>query len=268
MYPHSASDAAFPSRPPMSSVSPRGGRLPHVLGYALATAALSLAAGAAQAGVCDAQFVRDGGQVQLTGSGNLQLGADLAFAEVTKSNGENCRARVSGVATFSYAGLPPGKSKLDYLMTVRDGKATFVKYENAGERPASDGQFDLRMLGLFAYDGKISGPGQKLPGANFRLNIGKEAPVGGTPSTTVRIGQKTVGTRRNMETALGQQSCWPISYRRDTDPTMATFKGLTIPIPALNTTVTDWYCPAVNLVMKQDIDQQGIKSAVEITKVK
>ncbi len=49
---------------------------------------------------------------------------------------------------------------------------------------------------------------------------------------------------------------------------MATFKGLTIPIPALNTTVTDWYCPAVNLVMKQDIDQQGIRSAVEITKVK
>uniref|UniRef100_UPI0039EFD5FB hypothetical protein n=1 Tax=Bordetella sputigena TaxID=1416810 RepID=UPI0039EFD5FB len=229
---------------------------------------MMLAAGAAQAGVCDAQFIRNGGEVQLTGSGNLQLGADLAFAEVTKSNGENCRARVSGVATFSYAGLPPGKSKLDYLMTVRDGKATFVKYENAGEKPASDGQFDLRMLGLFAYDGRISGPGQKLPGANFRLNIGKEAPVGGTPSTTVRISQKIVGTRRSMATALGQQSCWPISYSRDTDPTMATFKGLTIPIPALNTMVTDWYCPAVNLVMKQDIDQQGIKSAVEITKVK
>jgi hypothetical protein len=230
--------------------------------------ALLLAAGVAHAGVCDAQFIRNGGEVQLTGSGNLQLGADLAFAEVTKSNGENCRARVSGIATFSYAGLPPGKSRLDYLMTVRDGKASFVRYQNAGEKPASDGQFDLRMLGLFAYDGKISGPGQKMPGANFRLNIGKEAPVGGTPSTTVRIGEKTVGTRRTMDTALGKQSCWPISYRRDTDPTMATFNKLTIPIPALLTTVTDWYCPAVNLVMKQDIDQQGVKSAVEITKIK
>ncbi|ARP92793.1 hypothetical protein CAL14_16740 [Bordetella genomosp. 9] len=234
---------------------------------AVAGAAL-LAAGAARAGVCDAQFIHDGGQVQLTGSGNLQLGADLTFSEVTKSNGENCRARVTGVATFSYAGLPPGKSKLDYLMTVRSGKATFVRYENAGEKPASDGQFDLRMLGLFAYDGKISGAGQKLPGSSFRLRIGKEAPVGGAPSTTVRIGEKTVGARRSMDTALGKQSCWPISYRRDTDPTMATFQGLTIPIPALNTTVTDWYCPAVNLVMRQDIDQQGAKSAVEITKIK
>ena len=36
----------------------------------------------------------------------------------------------------------------------------------------------------------------------------------------------------------------------------------------MNTTVTDWYCPAVNLVMKQDIDQGGVKSAVEITQIK
>jgi hypothetical protein len=226
-----------------------------------------LAAGAAQAGVCDAHFMHDGGAVQLTGTGNLQLGADLAFGEVTKSNGDNCRARVNGVATFSYAGLPPGKSKLDYLMTVKNGQASFVRYQNAGEKPVSEGQFDLRMLGLFAYDGKLSA-GQKLPGSSFRLNIGKEAPVGGTPSTTVRIGQKTVGSQQSMNTALGKQSCWPIKYERNSDPTMATFKGLTLPIPGLNTTVTDWYCPAVNLVMKQDIDQQGIKSAVEITQIK
>jgi hypothetical protein len=84
----------------------------------------------------------------------------------------------------------------------------------------------------------------------------------------VRISEKTVGAKRTMDTALGRQSCWPISYRRDTDPTMATFNRLTIPIPALLTTVTDWYCPAVNLVMRQDIDQQGVKSAVEITRIK
>jgi hypothetical protein len=231
-------------------------------------AGIFLWAGAAHAGVCDAQFIHDGGTVQLTGTGNLQLGADLAFAEVTKSNGDTCRARVTGVATFSYAGLPPGKSKLDYLMNVQGGQATFVRYEKAGEKPSSEGQFDLRMLGLFAYDGKITGPGQKMPGSNFLLKIGKEAPVGGAPTTTVRIGQKTVGNKQTMNTALGKQSCWPISYTRNSDPTMATFKGLTIPIPGLNTTVTDWYCPATNLVMKQDIDQQGIKSAVEITQIK
>ena len=141
--------------------------------------------------------------MQLTGSGNLSLGADLTFAEVTKSNGDNCRARVQGVATFSYAGLPPGKSKLDYLMTVKGGQATFLKYASAGEAPKpSEGQFDLRMLGLFAYDGKLNA-GQKLPGSSFRLKIGKEAPVGGQPSTTVRIGEKTVGQKTAVNTALG-----------------------------------------------------------------
>nr|WP_094856923.1 hypothetical protein [Bordetella genomosp. 10] len=229
--------------------------------------ALSLGAGAAQAGVCDAAFMHEGGAVQLTGRGNLALGADLAFSEVDKTNGDNCRARVNGVATFSYAGLPPGKSKLDYLMTVRAGQATFVKYENAGEKPSGDGQFDLRMLGLFAYDGKLAA-GQKLPGSNFRLRIGKEAPVGGTPTTTVRIGQKTVGAQQPLDTALGKKTCFPVRYERNSDPTMATFKSLTIPIPGINSTVTDWYCPAVNLVMKQDIDQQGIRSSVEITQLK
>jgi len=233
---------------------------------AAAALAMSLGAGVAQAGVCDAPFMHDGGVVQLTGKGNLALGADLAFSEVSKTNGDNCRARVNGVATFSYAGLPPGKSKLDYLMTVKAGQATFVKYENAGEKPNSEGQFDLRMLGLFAYDGKLAA-GQKLPGSSFRLRIGKEAPVGGSPSTTVHIGQKTVGNKQALDTALGKDTCFPVSYQRNSDPTMATFKSLTIPIPGINSTVTDWYCPAKNMVMKQDIDQQGIKSTVEITKL-
>jgi len=221
----------------------------------------------ALAGVCDARFMHNGGAVQLTGSGNLSLGADLTFAEVAKTDSANCRARVQGTASFSYAGLPPGKSKLDYLMTIKQGKAEFVRYAQAGEKPESGGQFDLRMLGLFAYDGRIA-EGQRMAGATYRLNIGKDAPVGGQPTTVVRIGEKTVGASQSLDTALGRQSCWPIRYARNTDPTLATFQGITLPIPGMNTTVTDWYCPAVNLVMRQDIDQGGMKSAVEITQIK
>ncbi|MCD0505277.1 hypothetical protein [Bordetella petrii] len=234
--------------------------------YVFVAGAASLAA-PALAGVCDARFMHDGGAVQLTGSGNLSLGADLAFAEVAKTNSKNCRARVQGTASFSYAGLPAGKSKLDYLMTIKDGQASFVRYAKAGEKPEDTGQFDLRMLGLFAYDGKVA-PGQTMPGATYRLNIGKDAPVGGQPTTVVRIGQKTVGDQQPLDTALGRQACWPIRYTRNTDPTLATFQGITLPIPGMNTTVTDWYCPAVNLVMRQDIDQNGVKSAVEITQIK
>lgn len=222
----------------------------------------------AMAGVCDAPFMHNGGAVQLTGTGNLKLGADLSFSDVSKTDATNCRARVRGDATFSYAGLPPSKSKLDYLMTIKQGQASFVRYADAGERPSGDGQFDLRMLGLFAYDGKTLKAGQRMPGATYRLNIGKAAPVGGQPSTVVRIGEKTVGSRESIDTALGRKACWPIRYTRDTDPTMATFKGLSLPIPGMNTTVTDWFCPEVDLVMRQDIDQGGLKSAVEITSIK
>lgn len=233
----------------------------------LALAACASVTAPAMAGVCDARFMQDGGAVQLTGTGNLKLGADLTFAEVSKTDAANCRARVRGTASFSYAGLPPSQSKLDYLMTIKQGQASFVRYANAGEQPSAPGQFDLRMLGLFAYDDVVTKPGQRIPGGSFRLSIGKEAPIGGQPSMVVRIGEKTVGAKTSIDTALGPQSCWPIQYARDTDPTMATFKGLTLPIPGMNTTVTDWYCPDVNLVMRQDIDQSGIKSAVEITKV-
>jgi hypothetical protein len=242
-------------------------RLKPALGAAVLAAGLALA-NAAQAGMCDARFLHDGGVLQLKGSGNLQLGADLTFSEVSKSDPNNCRARVTGTSTFSYAGFPPSKSKLDYLMTIHNGMSSFVKYASAGEAPAKTGQFDPRMLGLFAYDGSSLKAGQKLPGSTFRLNIGKEAPVGGQPSTVVHIGQKTVGQRKTIATALGQQACWPIEYPRNSDPTMATFGNLTLPIPGFQTTVTDWFCPSVDMVMKQDIDQSGVKSAVEITQVK
>ncbi|AUL46358.1 hypothetical protein BTL55_04725 [Bordetella trematum] len=226
--------------------------------------ALAGVAPLAQAGVCDARFMHDGGQVQLTGSGNVSLGADLQFDEVRRQNGDNCRARVRGQASFAYAGLPPAKSRLDYLMTVKNGQASFVRY---GSTSPAEGEFDLRMLGLFAYD-KIQGQGQRLPGASYRLNIGKESPLGGQPSTTIRVGEKTVGARQKIATALGEQSCWPLRYTRNSDPTMATFKGLTLPIPGMNTRVTDWYCPALDMVMKQEIDLSGSKSVVEITQVK
>lgn len=237
------------------------------LSYWLLVACSAVTANA-MAGVCDAPFMHNGGSVTLTGTGNLKLGADLSFSDVSKTNATNCRVRVQGTASFSYAGFPPSQSKLDYLMTIKQGQASFVKYANAGERPSDEGQFDPRMLGLFAYDGGTLHVGQRMPGATYRLNIGKSAPIGGQPSTVVRIGEKIVGARQSLDTALGRQSCWPIRYTRDTDPTMATFKGLSLPIPGMNTTVTDWFCPQVDMVMRQDIDQGGQKSVVEITSIK
>ena len=218
--------------------------------------------------VCEAPYMHNGGFVQYKGAGNLQLGADLNFSEVSRNGVGHCRARVQGTASFSYAGLPPSVSKLDYSMTVEQGQATFGRYGQKGQSLADDGPFDLRMLGLFAYDGGVSKPGQTFPGASYKLRVGKDAPVQGGNGTTVRIGTKTVGAQQPIDTLQGKQSCWPISYDRSSDPTMATFRTITLPIRALHTRVTDWYCPKSGVVMKQDIAQGKAVSTVQLTQMR
>src|SRR5690606_36446768 len=150
-----------------------------------------MAAPAAQAGLCQAPFMHDGGHVQLTGSGGLQLGADLAFSEVSKQGKDHCDARVQGTATYGLAGLPPGKSTLDYWMTVRNGQASFERPGADGRREPADGRFDLRMLGLFAYGEPISHSGQTFPELNFQINLDNKQVQ--TQPIVVRTGIKTVG---------------------------------------------------------------------------
>ena len=93
------------------------------------SAALMAAGTAANAGVCDAAFIHDGGTARFVGQGPTTLSADLAFSDVTQSGHGQCRARVQGSASFVYMGLPTGSTRLDYLMTVHGGEASFVRYD-------------------------------------------------------------------------------------------------------------------------------------------
>lgn len=233
--------------------------------FAAAGLGLALTAPAAVAGLCEAPFMHDGGQTQLTGSGGMQLGADLSFSNVKKTTGDNCEARVKGSATFGLAGLPPSKSDLDYLMTVKSGKASFERIDGTGKREPVNGKFDLRMLGLFAYGDPITQQGQSFPALKFQINVDHKAVQ--TQPVVVRTGEKTVGARQTINTAAGSQSCWPISYTRVIDPTQASFNGLVLPIPGMTSSVTDWFCPRLNMVMKQDSQQNGVNSVVEVTKI-
>ena len=216
-------------------------------------------AAVARADVCAAPFMHDGGHVRLTGSGAMQLGADVHFSEVGKSAAGACRARVQGTASFGLAGLPPGKSKIDYWMSVRNGYAHFERRDDSGRRVPLNGGFDLRMLGLFAYGQPITHAGQTFAALKFQVHVDRQA-----QPLTVRTGEKTVGQRQRIQTARGPQSCWPVRYERVTDPTQASFNGLVLPIPGMRAAVTDWYCPALHMVMKQDSNQQGLASELEV----
>ncbi len=232
--------------------------------WGLAGLLLSLAGSPAVAGLCQAPFMHDGGRAQLTGSGGMQLGADLAFTEVSKKGGD-CEARVQGTATFGLAGLPPGKSSVDYWMAVKNGKASFERRDAQGKREPVNGKFDLRMLGLFAYGEPITRAGQTFPALRFQINLDKKAVQ--TQPIVVHTGQKTVGERQTMQTAAGEQSCWPVRYTRQTEPTQASFNGLVLPVPGMTSSVTDWFCPDVHMVMKQESQQSGVMSLVEVTRL-
>lgn len=228
--------------------------------------ALCLHAAPAVAGLCDAPFMHDRGKLRLDGTGALRLGADLSFSEVKKTGSGECQARVSGVATFGLAGLPPGKSSLDYWLTLRDGQASFQRQTEQGGREPVDGKFDLRMLGLFSYGEPITRAGQTFPARKFQINVDHKG-VDAKP-VVVHTGDKTVGEKASIETAAGTQSCWPINYSRVIESTQASFSGLVLPIPEIRSTVTDWFCPELNMVMKQESRQQGVSSTVEVSELK
>jgi len=231
-------------------------------------AVLAAAAGAARADVCKAPFFHDGGHVVWSGTGMLRVSADLAFSDVKRPADGSCSARVRGDASFSLAGLPAGKTEVDHIVTVRNGRSSFVRVG----RPASESagkQLDLRLLGLFGYDRPITGEGQRFPAESFMLQLGgadagPSAPAG---NLTVRLKEKTVGAKQSIDTALGRKACWPVRYERITDPAYATFSGVPLPVPGMQSKVTDWVCPDVNLVMRQEIEQSGQRSVIEVTRV-
>lgn len=231
-----------------------------------AVSVLLVGTAAAQAqGLCDAPFMHDQGRVKLDGSGALRLGADLAFSEVKKSGSGQCQARVRGTATFGLGGLPGGKSDLDYWLTLRDGQASFERRTDQGGREPVDGKFDLRLLGLFAYGQPITRAGQTFPALKFQIDV-KHKGVDAKP-VVVHTGAKTVGDKASIQTAAGQQACWPINYSRVVESTQASFSGLVLPIPEIRSTVTDWFCPELNMVMKQESRQQGVASTIEVSEL-
>ena len=235
----------------------------HCAFFALAWAVLPLSA---NAGLCEAPFMHENGYTKLQGSGALRLGADLTFTEVSKQSGQECEARVTGKATYGLAGLPEGSSSLDYYMTVTGGEARFERREPDGTRRPVQGKFDLRMLGLFTYGEPITGAGQTFPEMSFQINVDRKA--ADTKPIGVHTTTKRVGEAQNIATAVGDQHCWPVQYTRTIDPTQASFSGIVLPVPGMVAQVTDWFCPDLNMVMKQESQQSGMTSVVEVTELR
>jgi len=188
----------------------------------------------------------------------------MAFSQVKKSSAQDCQAKVRGFANYALMGMFTGASDLDHLMVINGTRSSLTK-SSAG-KSAEAATFDLRLLNIFGYGAPIHSAGQRFPAQSFRLDLGD--PNQATTPLTVRTGEKTVGARQSIQTALGQQSCWPVRYARNTDATVANLRGISIPVPAIQSQITDWFCPQVNLVMKQEVEHAGQRGVIEVRTVK
>ena len=215
--------------------------------------------------VCDAKFFHNGGEIEIVGSGLIQVSAKLNFSQVEKSSKESCQALVKGYANYALLGMISGATDVDHVMRV-NGVKTSLSKPGVAQKP-EDADVDMQMLSLFGYGEPIRAAGQRFAPQAFRIAIG-DPRKGPTTPLTLRMGEKTVGAQQSIDTAAGQQSCWPVSYTRSTDPTIINMRGAMIPLPMIQSQVTDWFCPSLKLVMKQDIMQSGQRSVIEVKSIR
>ncbi len=219
----------------------------------------------AVADVCQAKFFHQGGEIEIVGSGLIQVSAKLNFSQVQKSSAKQCQALIKGQVNYALLGMLTGETDVDHVMRIEGVKTSLTK---PGEvKKAGDPDIDVQMLSLFGYGAPISAAGQRFAPQSFRLAIG-DPRKGPTTPLTVRMSEKTVGEQQRIETAAGQQSCWPVRYSRGTDPTLVQLRGAMIPLPPIQSQVTDWFCPSLNLVMKQEIMQSGQRSVIEVKSIR
>ena len=235
------------------------------LKYLLSALVLVGVTHAAAAEVCQAKFFHDGGQIEIVGSGLIQVSAKLNFSQVKKASSQQCQALVKGYANYALLGMLSGETDVDHVMHVNGVKSSLSKPGVA--KKAGDPDVDVQMLSLFGYGEPVRAAGQRFAPQSFRLAIG-DPKRGPTTPLTVRMGEKTVGAQQRIETAAGQQSCWPVRYSRGTDPTVVHVRGAMIPLPNIQSQVTDWFCPSLNLVMKQEIMQSGQRSVIEVKSIR
>ena len=234
--------------------------------HALLGIALLMCSVSVRADICDAKFFQNGGLIEITGKGIVQVSARMTFSQVKKTGKQSCQAQVKGNASYALFGMLTGAADLDHVLTADALQAKLVKKSGTAHTAEAEA-FDMQMVSIFGYGTEIRTVGQRLPPQNFRLAIG-DPRKGPTTALTVRVGEKIVGTRQSIDTALGPQLCWPVRYPRGTEQTMANVRGVMIAIPAVQSYVTDWYCPTVSLVMKQEIEQAGQRAVIEVKTVR
>ena len=129
--------------------------------HALLGVLVLTACASARAGICDAKFFHNGGLIEITGKGIVQVSARMTFSQVTKTGKQSCQAQVKANANYALFGILTGASDLDHVLTANDLQAKLIK-SGPGQTAESEA-FDMQMVSIFGYGTAIKAPGQRLP---------------------------------------------------------------------------------------------------------
>jgi len=87
------------------------------------------------------------------------------------------------------------------------------------------------------------------------------------PHATVSIAARHVGKRQIIQTTQGPSECVPIRYVRTTAAGPMIIAGEQIIPKPTRMEVTDWFCPAIGMVMRQDVAEGDKVLHIETTAV-
>ncbi|CAG9184505.1 hypothetical protein LMG23992_05260 [Cupriavidus laharis] len=132
------------------------------------------------------------------------------------------------------------------------------------------GLLDYQYRGLPLREGDVL-PGETVDASAsftiFSRDSGEEVGKLVAPHATVSVTSRSVGKRRFIRTALGPSECVPIKYVRMTSLGPMVIAGEQIVTKPTRMHVTDWYCPAEAIVMRQDVSEEGKVQHIETTVV-
>lgn len=242
--------------------------------------ALAAAPFSAHAGICEAPWMHDGGEVHFAMAGAAGMQASFRMDGVKHQTAGRCEANVTTDASATTIGVP-NQTRSSYRIVVKDDRAGVAldgKAKLAGSAGAASATGTLGVKGLesLAYAGVVTHDGQRLPGESYALDMNMQMGARGMPqgmamnmpAAKVTSTEKVVGKLTQLDTRLGRLSCWPVRYERTTHMGTITVGGRTMAPPAVAAQVTDWYCPDYALVMKQETVQNGRTAVVEVVSIK
>lgn len=253
------------------------------------SASASLAAGAAATAerppVCDAPWFRSGARAQLEADGDMPMSITMRVRHPSASP-EGCSAWIDIQSKSALAAImgPPvimdqvHKITFDRLDGSPDGRISSQRATiNAQARYTRlFGEASFQGTGMFAYAGHDIREGATLAGEMLRssadlsihtLATDEQVTTIRVPHASIYIGERHVGRRQTIDTALGRRECLPITYDKHTSLGLVYIGEEVEELEPFTMQVTDWYCPSEAFVLRTVIKQDGKALEIDTTAI-